>query len=104
MNTSPASIVGGISTATSVFRISFSRTILKSTCWVAYSAGGSAVGLDPRHLSCTSTASRIKPYDDPEMVSVERHAAFDLSVSASEAETVSSRVIDRTEDMPRFTA
>jgi hypothetical protein len=36
----------------------------KSTYWVAYSAGGSPVGLDPRHLSYASTASRIERYDD----------------------------------------
>jgi hypothetical protein len=70
MNTRPASVVGGISTATSAFRISFSRTISDLPFDGLFGRGRRGY-LDPYRVSDASTAPLIQRHDDPEMVGIE---------------------------------
>ena len=57
-------------TATSAFRISFSRTISDRPFDRLFGRGRRS-DLDPHHVSHASTASFIQRYDDPEMVGIE---------------------------------
>src|SRR6187455_1345976 len=68
MKTSPASLVGGISTASSAFRISFSRTI--ST--IALPGRGGCGDLDARHVSHAAATAFLEGHDDAEMIGIER--------------------------------
>jgi len=77
MKISPASVVGGISTAISAFLISFSRTI-SARPFDGLFGRGRRGDLNPRHVPHASTASLIQRNDDPEMVSIEWLAVYAL--------------------------